>query len=348
MKIFLVLFLVSYSTLIAETKDSISGPPQDTIIHTNEPSPYPSISGSVFSIIPGVILHGSGHYFSGEKETGKDLMKIQGYSFLGMATSLLGITYTSGAGQAAPITYPIGYFSLGIFMSTWFVDIMGTSGLTHTLAPNMSQFQRNYARFGYVRQDDVQSPYFNFFNLHAQYATTKYFFRIESEAEKQWDFQDYKLMGGYQIKSGRHWWLYSFMELRYQYSTEGFSLSKADWNLHHEWNLGKYWNTLDNIYFETWIGFGNIWYHITDNVNYFDDLSTGIINYGQGFRFNFSDHVEFSTQYRRENDELLSGINFMILTFHHELQLNFNSYNFRIHFGHGHGYRLASTIGVSF
>ena len=345
---FISLILISHVTLSANTIDSSPGIMGDTIANDEQLSPYPSISGSILSIVPGVILHGSGHYFSGEKETGKDLMKLQGYSFLGMASSLLGVVYTAGSGKTAPILYPIGYFSLGVFMSTWFADIMGTSGLTNVLNENSSQFQRNYIRLSYVSQDDVQSPYFDFFNLSAQYATSIYFIRIESELERQMDFQDYKLMGGYLLSSNQHWWFYTIPEFRYQKSSEGFSLSKSEINFHHELNLGKYWKTLKNIYFENWLGFGRVWYHIDDTPDYLNDLSTSIMNYGQGFRFNFSDRLEFSTQYRRENDELLNGINFMLLTFHHELQFNLDSYHFRIHFGHGHGYRLASSLGGSF
>lgn len=91
-----------------------------------EPEPCPRPLAVVASVVPGVLLHGSGHWVAGDKKTAKRLLTWQG---IGMGLAALGgitIGVTGGAEEAMPglvLLVPGG----GLVVASWLADIYGAA-----------------------------------------------------------------------------------------------------------------------------------------------------------------------------------------------------------------------------
>ena len=84
-------------------------------------SPYATFA---IALIPGAVVHGAGHFYIGDKKTGWTLAKLEIISI-----GLFGIfTYTAlsegGRGDIAVLSL---ISSAGLFLGTWFYDIIGAT-----------------------------------------------------------------------------------------------------------------------------------------------------------------------------------------------------------------------------
>ena len=79
------------------------------------------------SVVPGVLLHGAGHWVAGDKKMGKRLLALQG---IGMGLAALG-GLSIGVSGGSEKTMP-GIFLLmpggGLVVLSWLADIYGTAG----------------------------------------------------------------------------------------------------------------------------------------------------------------------------------------------------------------------------
>jgi len=113
----------SNETIIAETVDSVQKSGKSPIL------------AFIIALFPGVIIHGSGHYYVGKPKTGTLLLTVELLSIAavgaGMILVALGATLkaiTLGKGDVSEIFSPVGILVYGGtlgFIFSWIYDIIG-------------------------------------------------------------------------------------------------------------------------------------------------------------------------------------------------------------------------------
>lgn len=302
-----------------------------------------SIKGIAGSIVPGILLHGSGHYIMGEKETGKKLLKIQGVSLLTGASSLVALSLLGNADETSGILIPMTMFGFGTFAATWLFDVIGTTGLSNHLSIEEHPYKQSFVNLSYHKQDNNQSPYYNFYGSRIQYGNNEFFAQLYAEVEESSDYQEFAFKGGYNVMQKEFTNLYIIPEAKYRYSSEGFDISQWDLQLEMDINLSKISHTLKNVYFVNTIGYGSSTFDFgRSGSNYSDNLM--IVS--QGLRFHVNNILDVSTKYIRREDGFIAGRNWMLTHFEHSFRLKFKDLFTEFQFTHGQGFRSSINIGI--
>lgn len=140
---------------------------EDTDEESNSPKDKPksSLLATAAAFVPGLLLHGAGHYVAGEKDTAKELLAWEavGFGLMAVSGAMLGFSGASRYGNEITIPALIG--GSGIFLNTAFADIYGTASggrsSRYKAPPSWS------ANFGYAYVDDPQFAYSHFSVLSA-------------------------------------------------------------------------------------------------------------------------------------------------------------------------------------
>lgn len=332
-----MVFFICFCTTISLAQENVKS---DSTTKIPTSIRIKSIAGSIF---PGVLLHGSGHYLMGEKETGKKLLKIQGISLLSGAGSLVALSLLGNADETAGILIPMTMLSFGTFAATWLFDIIGTTGLSNRLSVGQHPYQQSFINLSYHNQDNNQSPYYNFYGGRFQYGTEKLFAQFYAEVEESADYQEFVFKGGYNIRPKKYSNLYLIPEAKYRYSSEGFSISQVDLQLEMDINLAKISKTLKNVYFVNSLGYGNSRFNFEGSGF---DFSNNLMIISQGIRVHVNNLLDITTKYIRREDGFIAGRNWMLTHFEHTLRLNHKDFFTEFRFTHGQGFRSSFNIGI--
>ncbi len=93
----------------------------------SEKQSEPSALATVAAIVPGLLLHGAGHYVAGEKKTAKKLLLWEGIGIGLMAVSAATIGFSGASRYGNEVTIPLLIAGSGIFLNTAFADIYGSA-----------------------------------------------------------------------------------------------------------------------------------------------------------------------------------------------------------------------------
>ncbi len=114
------------STAVAE--EPLKPEFSDPVVKTSEePVPFekPNIWGTAGAVVPGLMLHGSGHWIAGDHSTGYKLMLTQ---LTGMVMAVGGIAILGVTGADPRFTPPgalIAIYGVGLFWGSWLADLYG-------------------------------------------------------------------------------------------------------------------------------------------------------------------------------------------------------------------------------
>ncbi len=121
---------------------------------------------TVVAIVPGVLLHGSGHYAAGDKKTAYRLMALQGIGLGLMMVSGAALRFSGGSRYGNEITIPTLVTGAGVFINTGLADLYGSASGGRTTrfhdAPDMA------ASLGYGYVEDPQFSYGHFSVVEAE------------------------------------------------------------------------------------------------------------------------------------------------------------------------------------
>lgn len=143
--------------------------PEKPIAEDEEPASPERLQGVTAALIPGLLLHGSGHFVAGDRQTARRLVALEGIG-LGMATAgglVLGLTGASRYIVAPSI--PMLVTGIGMFALSWAADVYGvtTGGSEHRYhEPAPAAVSLGY---GYVH--DPQFAYDHFSVVAGSFAT---------------------------------------------------------------------------------------------------------------------------------------------------------------------------------
>jgi len=304
---------------------------------------YPSYTGTALSIFPGVLLHGSGHYFTGHKEEGLSMLKWSG---IGLASTIAGFAalgVSGGADEIAPIAIPVSFLGFGVFMTTWVLDVMGTANL-HGIQESTHRYQETFFALNYVDQDNNRNNLYKFINFQGQAGFDRFFVQLNFERELGGKYSELHLKGGYKLLQNNTYQFYIRPEFKYKHSSEGFGIYQTYALVELEFNMGKIWKSLDGFYFTNELGYGNEIFRFNGNDNTF---TNSLMIIGQGLRLHISKYVDFNSQYKRREDELIGGRDFGLFYFEHSIRVKQNKMFSNVIFTHGQGYRLKLGVGYS-
>jgi hypothetical protein len=235
------------------------------------------------------------------------------------------------------------YFGGLAFVSSWVMDLVGVSGLSGMLIEGHPS-RENRVELAYVALDDTQSPVRNLLRVDAQLGGEgRPFLGGWVEADTGGEYQAGELALGYRLFQEARWELLLVQRTRHQRSRQGFSLTDASLGLELELDLGQFWPTLDHVYVTSALGYGGQWLHFDDHA---DDSFSGLLTLSQGFRFHATRHVELGSAVRRGVSDLIGGVNYVLITFHHYVRARWQRAYVRLGFVHGRGYAVTTALGV--
>ncbi|MCA9541624.1 MAG: hypothetical protein KC620_22150, partial [Myxococcales bacterium] len=121
-----------------------------------EPGPLPVAA----AIVPGVLVHGSGHFVAGDADTGWKLLGMQGIGLGMVAAAGIPFALTGGSRRTAGPLIAVATHGIGLLFTPMVLDVYGvaTGGRDATPAPQ----DVLVARLGYRYIYDPQFNYRNF------------------------------------------------------------------------------------------------------------------------------------------------------------------------------------------
>ncbi len=87
------------------------------------------------ALVPGLLLHGSGHFVLGDSDTAGTLLMLEGIGLLGIVGGLAGIAITGASGKTVTPLTGITIGGAGLFTTTFVADLYGVFGV----APSRAQ-----------------------------------------------------------------------------------------------------------------------------------------------------------------------------------------------------------------
>lgn len=112
--------------------------------------------------VPGLIVHGSGHYVLGERRTAKRLLVLQG---VGLGVAAIGGVPLLVSGASARLslpTVPLAVAGISTFLLGWIADIYGSAGASRVAGTRDSWLPALELDAGYALVDDAQFDYRSF------------------------------------------------------------------------------------------------------------------------------------------------------------------------------------------
>lgn len=147
--------------LSAEARGENNQPEKTSEEIQEEENIQSGILPGALSIFPGIIVHGSGHYAAGDRETAKDLLILEGISLASFMIPAYSLLETGASRKVTPAAVPVMTASAGAFLLSWFADVYGsfsgdgrTGGYRRTGKPAVN--------FGVTYINDPQFEYSSF------------------------------------------------------------------------------------------------------------------------------------------------------------------------------------------
>ena len=98
---------------------------------------------SLFAFVPGLVLHGSGHFALGARDTAYRLLAMQGIGLGAMALAIVPIVTTGASRYPTTFSAPLAIGGLSVASTAWLADLFGTMvppelrGLPERSVPNV-------------------------------------------------------------------------------------------------------------------------------------------------------------------------------------------------------------------
>ena len=90
------------------------------------PEPYSPLPIGA-ALVPGLLLHGSGAWAAGDRETAKHLLIAEGIGAGTLVTSIVGLAVTGASRQFTGVLLPTAVSGAFLFLGSWFADVYGVS-----------------------------------------------------------------------------------------------------------------------------------------------------------------------------------------------------------------------------
>ena len=123
--------------------------------------PAGSLLGGMIALVPGFLLHGLGHYYVGEHDTGLDLLLAQGLGLGLIAASMALGNLTRDSGESGAPRRLLMHSGILLFAGSWTADIIGAFKGAASFAPDNTRTNGTLFALGYRYANDPLTPFSN-------------------------------------------------------------------------------------------------------------------------------------------------------------------------------------------
>ena len=135
----------------------------------------PGVLPTIAAVVPGLLLHGAGHYAAGDKKTALKLLKWQALGVgLGVVSAAF-LRYSGGSRYGNELSIPMAVSGAGLIINTFIADVYGSAGGSRILGYKEPGSQAASLSYAYIH--DPQFSYRHFSRVSARFVHQS--FRIE-------------------------------------------------------------------------------------------------------------------------------------------------------------------------
>lgn len=281
------------------------GPPEGF-----EPGVWPALA----AVVPGVLIHGSGHYVAGDTETAAELLIAQGVG-LGMILVGGGVLAASGASRRLiGVTSTLALSGVGLFFVPMLPDIYGAATGGRDAPP--ARLPRLTARLGYAWVYDPQFAYdhFSTVGLDARLGpvtlASSGWIALDDDNVRLRQRVDYRMLGdnlgpvadgsALDVQTAVTW---------HRYGSDGFSVLSGELALDGRYDLRNLSPTLDGSFVIGALGWGmELYTYDVPGLGFAEDIAEMLLlRFGWGLYF-AGRRGEVSLYYDHRKDDFAAGL----------------------------------------
>jgi hypothetical protein len=290
---------------------------------TSEPSAGDRALAGAAAVVPGIVVHGTGHYAAGESTTGTRLLIGQGVGLGLMASGLVVLVATGASRYVAGPAAGTMVVGAGLFITSYLADAYGT------LSPDGRAAERRVlpppwleTELGYRHISDPIFAYEHFvverlsLQAGALRVTPSAWFSSDGDNARYRLEAGYRVLGAVPTASARPV-LGDRLDgvlgvVHHRFVTERFARSSLEVEVDSRLDLAHVGPTLRGAFVEGAIGyaFGLIDYDLvgTDVPSDFDDLLLARFGFGAVFRGSSHPGSEARVYYDHRHDDFAGGL----------------------------------------
>lgn len=219
------------------------------------------------SLIPGIVVHGSGHFVLCEPETGRKLAALEGVGVVSLVGSAAGLAAT-GASRYLVAPLAIGAWAgASLFVLTFLADVYGVTNPDRQALPVLRP-PRLAVETGFRYVYDPQFPYRAFVTELFRLDLSPFWLepRLDAAIDNTRN-QRYALLAGHRLLGVTHRRAArdeTYLEIRggladHAYAGEGFGMTTAELSLAGVLDLRRLGRTLTGSFAEAELGFAHQW-----------------------------------------------------------------------------------------
>src|SRR5690606_2313699 len=122
----------------------------------------PGVLPALGALVPGVAVHGTGHWIGGDGATARQLLRLEGLGLGLVVTGGLPLALTGAARRLALPTIPLLLSGGGLLLAGWAGDVYGAAGGPRIAGAPRLVLPGLEARLGYLHVHDPQFAYGSF------------------------------------------------------------------------------------------------------------------------------------------------------------------------------------------
>ncbi|MCG8419127.1 MAG: hypothetical protein MJE77_14420 [Proteobacteria bacterium] len=224
----------------------------------------PTVLSGLAAVVPGVIVHGTGHRIAGDRHAANRLLAVE-FVALGIAGIAGAVVVASGASRKlSPPAIPFLVGGAGTFLMNWASDIYGaTGGLRIGGEPDLDPALFE-ARLGYLRIQDPQFAYDHFTDLDVALWAGAWRIAGSAQLAVDTDNQRVELSASHRFagpRPGRTATTGSALDLRgalvyHRYDGDDFAVATAELAIAGRYDLAGFSSTLRGSFAEMEVGLG--------------------------------------------------------------------------------------------
>lgn len=274
----------------------------------------PGVGPALGALVPGVLLHGSGHYLAGDRDTALALLATQG---IGLAMILGGGAVIAGTGASRHFigtSSAVALSGVGVFFTPMLADLYGaaTGGRDAPPAPLVPLT----ARLGYAWIHDPQFAYSHFttLGLDARFDSitlaTSAWIALDDDNQRLRQRLDWRLIGENRGRLADA----SALDLQtavtwHHYGTDGFSVLTGEVALDGRYDLRRFADTLRGSFVIAQLGWALEFYdYDVPGLGFAEDTAEMLLlRFGWGLSF-ADRRGELSLYYDHRKDDYAAGL----------------------------------------
>ncbi|MBN2495739.1 MAG: hypothetical protein JXR96_14195 [Deltaproteobacteria bacterium] len=272
---------------------------------------------SLGALLPGILLHGAGHWIADDEPAAAKLLALEGVGLLGAAAGLVPI-YLSGASRylVGPC-YALTLGGAGLFLQSGMADLWGAASAGHALGePERSQ-ARIEAMIGYAWVHDPQFDHDHFLHFQAVLRRGRLAISPSVWVAADADNQRFRLEASFRFwgpAAGSRARDGSFVQLalgatHHRYGGDGFEVLGAELFVSGRLDLSRLGQSMRGAFAELGLGYAHELYAYRSSPAH-DDASMLLAQLGFGLYLGEPGQAwgELALRYEHRNDGLAGGM----------------------------------------